>query len=297
MLNFNFRVILKSYIRVFIPFIVLSLILMNSVYSDSNSCNSRYDDHPGFFPTSDLDNVGHWRLLQPLSDEFTDQDLDAAKWERSFPGWDGRFPSWFVPANVYLEDGKLNIIMKKEHLPEMGKGCHYSTGILRSKSAFLYGYAEIKAQCMNSAGSSSFFLNNVQADWWTEIDIFEIGGKALGHERLVHTNFHEFYNPANVQKPYTDNPATHYSDTRAWTAPWRPADGYHIYGCEWDAKTISWFVDGALIRAEHNTRWHQEQYLNLDSEVMQDWWGLPRDKDLPSVYSVEYVRVWQKCTF
>ncbi|MBA7699614.1 hypothetical protein ES703_108312 [subsurface metagenome] len=34
--------------------------------------------------------------------------------------------------------------------------------------------------------------------------------------------------------------------------------------------------------------------MNFDSETMPKWFGLPKDSDLPSTYSIEYVRAWKK---
>jgi hypothetical protein len=34
--------------------------------------------------------------------------------------------------------------------------------------------------------------------------------------------------------------------------------------------------------------------MNFDSETMPDWFGLPREEDLPSTFSIEYVRAWKR---
>jgi len=49
-----------------------------------------------------------------------------------------------------------------------------------------------------------------------------------------------------------------------------------------------------LVRWVENTHWHQELTLNFDSETMPEWFGLPNDGDLPSTYSIEYVRAWKR---
>ena len=79
-----------------------------------------------------------------------------------------------------------------------------------------------------------------------------------------------------------------------WTAPWRLADDYHVYGLEWNADEIKYFVDGVVVRTVENTHWHQPLFLIFDSETMPKWFGMPDDDDLPSTYSVEYVRAWKK---
>ena len=48
------------------------------------------------------------------------------------------------------------------------------------------------------------------------------------------------------------------------------------------------------MRKGTSTHWHQPLYMIFDSETMPDWLGMPVDSDLPSTYSVEYVRAWQR---
>ncbi len=49
-----------------------------------------------------------------------------------------------------------------------------------------------------------------------------------------------------------------------------------------------------LVRSVENTHWHQPLYLIFDSETMPQWFGMPDDRDLPSTFSVEYVRAWKR---
>lgn len=248
---------------------------------------------PAVYPFSDKANEKGWVLRSDLSDEFTGTAIESSKWVTLYPGWNGRFPSWFCSSNVTIENHAANLTMRKEHLPEMEEGYQYTTGVIRSLSTFRYGYCEIKAQCMASAGSSAFYLNNVQADWWTEIDVFEIGGRAPGYEQVIHTNLHEFYHSENVKAPYVIDETTHTTDPFSRAMNWRPDAAFHVYGIEWDRNTIKWYVDGLMIRETPNTKWHQEQYINIDSETMPDWFGLPDEKDLPSTFVIDYVRTWQ----
>jgi hypothetical protein len=37
----------------------------------------------------------------------------------------------------------------------------------------------------------------------------------------------------------------------------------------------------------------QPLYLIFDSETMPEWFGMPNDADLPSTFSIEYVRAWK----
>lgn len=72
------------------------------------------------------------------------------------------------------------------------------------------------------------------------------------------------------------------------------ADDYHIYALEWDAGQIKYCVDGRPVHSEKNTDWHQPPCMNFDSETTPDWFGLPKAEDLPSRFSIEYVRSWRR---
>ncbi len=240
------------------------------------------------FPLSDQANHGDWVPYETMTDEFTGDALDAAKWYPKNPGWLGRQPAFFWTENVKVSDGKLNLTMRKEgEPPEAPKdqGYHdYTSAAVKSKGTVLYGYFEVKARPMRSAGSSSFWFYQDDPDVWTEIDVFEIGGGSPLFKRKVNMTMHVMHTPTEKE---------HWSVGSAWEAPFDLADDYHVYGLEWDEKEIKFYFDGALLRRVENTHWHQALTLNFDSETMPDWFGLPRDEDLPSTYSVEYVRAWK----
>ena len=239
-------------------------------------------------PLSDQENKAGWKLYEPMTDEFEGTALDSAKWWDHNPGWLGRQPALFYPGNVEVRDGKLNLSMKKEEAPNMprDKGYHdYTSAAVQSRDTVRYGYFEVKARPMNSAGSSSFWFYKNSDGWWTEIDVFELGARAKGFERKVNITVHVMNTPVTKD---------HQQIGAAWEAPFDLADDYHVYGLEWDEEELKFYFDGMLVRRGKNTDWHQPLTLNFDSETMPEWFGLPEDKDLPSTFSVEYVRVWKK---
>jgi beta-glucanase (GH16 family) len=239
-------------------------------------------------PLSDQANEGNWIKYEIMSDEFEGTQLDSSKWHPRNPGWLGRQPAYFYPGNVTVSNGKLHLAMKKQQVPEMprDKGYHtYTSAAVKSKTTVKYGYFEVKCRPMKSAGSSSFWFYESTPEIWTEIDVFEIGGKAPGFEKKYNMNVHVFRTP-------TEN--KHWSMGEVWIAPENLADDYHTYGLEWDEDRIQWYFDGVLVRWVENTHWHQPLTLNFDSETMPDWFGLPKDNDLPSTYSIEYTRAWKK---
>lgn len=240
------------------------------------------------FPLSDQENRSGWSLYAAFSDEFDGEKLDADKWWDHNPTWLGRPPAFFDPRNVTVSDGKLNLAMRKQEAPEApkDKGYHtYTSAAVKSKKLVRYGYFEVKAKAMASAGSSSFWFYQDDAEWWTEIDVFEIGGKAPGFENKHHITQHVMRTPAEDR---------HWSIGAIYQAPVGLADDYHVYGLEWDENELKYYFDGALVRRGPNTQWRQPLRINFDSETMPDWFGLPKDEDLPSTYSIEYLRVWKR---
>ncbi len=240
------------------------------------------------YPLSDQGNRGDWVAYPPMTDEFEGDSLDPKKWWDHNPDWQGRQPGFFYPGNIAVRDGKLQLTMQKQEVPEMPKerGYHtYTAAAVKSKDTVLYGYFEVAAKPMRSDGSSAFWFYNSTKDWWTEIDVYEIGGGAAGYERKMNMNLHEFHTPTSKE---------HWQVGGVFEAPEDLADAYHVYGVEWDEKEIKYYFDGVLVRSGPNTNWRQPLYLNFDTETMPDWFGLPKDEDLPSTYSIEYVRAWKK---
>jgi beta-glucanase (GH16 family) len=230
---------------------------------------------------------GPWKPLASMTDEFDGAALDASKWHDTNPQWRGRQPGFFRPENVTVSGGQMHITMRREDAPDRPSGYHtYTCGAVKSKAEVLYGYFETRARAMKSRGSSAFWFYKSESNWWTEIDVFEIGGGAPGNERKVHMNAHVFVTPEDGRK--------HWSKGGVWDAPFNLADGFHTYGLLWDKDTLVYYVDGVERRRMPNTHWHQPLHMNFDSETMPEWFGLPEEGTLPSTFSVDYVRAWQR---
>ena len=230
---------------------------------------------------------GRWKYLPQVSDEFNGKAFDHDKWWDHYPRWNGRPPGWFSKANVTVGDGELRLTSRAETLPNLpAKYKDFTVAAVKTRAAVLYGYFEIRAQPGDSRISSSFWLNRIEPNHWTEIDIYEMGCGAPDHDRVVHTNVHVFKTPTEGDK--------HWSKSKAWSAPFDPAAGMHTYGLEWSKAFIRWYVDGQMIRQIENTHWHQPLEVNINSETMPDWFGLPAPDDLPVTYRIDYVRSWAR---
>ena len=238
-------------------------------------------------PLADQQNRSGWIPFEPFSDEFNGPALDMKKWE-PMRTWKGRAPGLFQSSNVTLDNGCLVLTMRKETVPEMKKDPRfhdYTSAIVETTRYTRYGYFEIRARPMNSAGSSSFWFAGGGKTWRIEIDVFEIGAKAPGHEKGYNMNAHVFRE---------NGKADHWSTGGVWQAPWPLANDFHVYGLEWSPQQLVYHVDGVAVRSLPNTHWHQPMRLIFDSETMPDWFGLPKDEDLPSSFCVDYVRAWKR---
>ena len=170
----------------------------------------------------------------------------------------------------------------------------YTSAALHSTAFAHYGYYEVKAKPMNSAGSSSFWFSTDYDGTQgkvTEIDVFEISGKSKRYEHKYNMSLHAWKDgPRLIAYVDPDPKANEHLEVEGiWNAPWRLADDYHVYGVDWEKDEIKFFVDGVVVRTVENTRWHYPLRLIFDSETMPDWFGMPEDKDLPSTFSIEYV--------
>jgi hypothetical protein len=244
------------------------------------------------WPLSDQENRGNWKSVAALSDEFAGLTLDTNKWNVGMKWWQGRQPAWFSPRNVTVSNGHLRLAMRRENVSEelnrLGY-TNYTSAALHTRARAGYGYYEVRARPMNSGGSSSFWFQQEDPQttpgWSTEIDVFELCGKSATHDRRHYVTLHVFKTPKEKR---------HWSVGGYWTAPWRFAEDFHVYGFEWDAFELKFYVDGVPVRFVENTHWHQPLYLIFDSETMPQWFGMPDDADLPSSYDIEYVRAWTR---
>ena len=227
---------------------------------------------------------GQWEPFPALTDEFDGDKLDHSKWFPNNPGWLGRQPGYFNPKNVRVADGMLHLDAKKESLPNLPAGYHtYTTAFVKGKTKVRYGYFEIRARAMDSQTSSAFWFYDATPEIWSEIDVFEIGA------RPQPTNYY-----MNTHLMYTLVETVHWHRGRIWKAPYSLANEFHVYGLEWDPDVLRFTVDGAVVREERNTHWHQPLALCFDSETFAGWFGLPKDDALPATFSIDYTRAWKR---
>lgn len=269
------------------------------------SCASAGEDKDAdkrVYPHTDPENEGRWVLNKTVSDEFEADQLNQHKWHIQGTGgryqsnFIGRAPSQFSLDNVRLEDGKLKIQTRWEPDYEFtdkpgqdGKAYeNITTAAVISQKQFLYGYMEIKAKAADASVTSAFWMTGNAS----ELDIFEhLGRPAQTHKKHLETEIWSSIHDWNLPK----------KENSIWTdrmqLPFRVAEDFHVYGCDWSEEGLKFFVDGKMIRevaAEDVEGWCLDGplWIWMDSETFP-WHGLPVAEDLPADYEVEYVRIWQ----
>lgn len=225
-----------------------------------------------------------WQLVPQMSDEFDGVALDAAKWDNNVPDW-GVW-SW-EPGNAWVGGGLLNLRMDYlQHQRGMWT-LFYKSGIVKSKAPPIrYGYfeARIKAASRYPGVGPAFWGYRQDPAEWTEIDFVELTQRRLD-VKIVDTNVHVFKQPGFVG-------TLPLQEERSWMAPWDPRADFHVYGCEWDATEIRWYVDGVLIQTRRNDYWHQAFDVVLSLGVRADLKVTASPVGFPTTAQVDYVRVW-----
>lgn len=254
-------------------------------------------------PHTDPGNQGDWVLNTSVSDEFEADELDTEKWH--IQGTDGfyrsnfygRAPSEFSLDNVRVEDGKLKIQTRWEpdypFREELGyddtKFENITTAAVISKAQFQYGYMEIKAKAANASISSAFWMTGNKS----ELDIFEhMGRPAQQHKKHLETEIwssvHDWSKPRGETKAWTDR----------LQLPFKVAEDFNVYACEWHPDGLKFYVNGEQIRdvsRDDVKPWvlTGPMWVWMDSEAFP-WHGLPTEDELPADYEIEYVRIWQR---
>lgn len=241
------------------------------------------------FPLSDQQNKTGWKKLEKFCDEFNDKKLNEKRWYPNNPGWKGRQPTYFHGSNVNLENGNLVIRVNQHGNEKLPEGFTHSTGFIKSKQKFLYGYFEAEAKLMDAPWVSGFWMTNVSRDWWTEIDICENAPGLYYNRHDLNSNIHVFRAPkdkGDVKK--------HFSRTKKYYFPKELQKDYHTWGLEWTPEYIRFYIDGILFREAENTHWHQPLEVNFNCESNKWFGALPDNKRLDGKYKVNYFRVWKE---
>ena len=282
-------------------FIFLLVFIGISLYAQETRPPKRYVDSLDFsnkplrrtdrFPLSDQTNKGNWQLDQALSDEFKGRVLNVEKWYPNNPKWKGRPPTFFHGSNVHLKRDEVVIRVNQHGKDTLPKEFTHTTGFIKSRNKFLYGYIEAELKPMDAPWVSGFWLTNVDKDWWTEIDICENAPGVEWNRHDLNSNVHVFRAPVN-----RGNVTKHFALPKKYYLPFELQRDYHVWGLEWTPEVIRFYLDGVLFREQENTHWHQPLEININCESNKWFGALPDDARLKGKMKVRYVRVWKQPT-
>ncbi|WP_433720803.1 family 16 glycosylhydrolase [Actinoplanes sp. CA-051413] len=235
-----------------------------------------------------------WRLV--FNDDFTSGSVDKSKWNLR----DGEGRSIDIgcnvddPKNTFVSGGNLTLRALKQSSTCSSQNRQYTQSYLDTmgKASFKYGRFEIRAKSPNKPESSkglwpAFWLRPDDGGNG-EIDVTELPGGPGWHDKSTAAIFWD-YTPVK-------------QDTRiAMPGGAHPADGFHTYTTEWDAKSLKWYIDGKLVwtRDSSTTPWYDKAFnkpynLRLNFQV-GGWLGNPdASTQFPADFVVDYVRVYQR---
>jgi beta-glucanase (GH16 family) len=245
--------------------------------------------------TSTLPPLPHgsaWKIA--FADQFNGSVLDRARWATCYywssttcTNSSSQELELYTPENVTVASGRLNLTARREVATSDGLRFDYTSGMIsgagptRTMSAFRYGYVEARARIPAGTGLwSALWLLPSNRAALPEVDIFEIVG----------------YQPGIVRE-YTHWPTPQGQQQFSNEANLPTAGaGWHVYGLDWEASSLTWFVDGRKVwTMDYRPAVpQQEMVLIANLAVGGKYATAPiAQTPFPSVLRFDYIKVWQ----
>lgn len=191
---------------------------------------------------SDAPVITNWTLVNDFNSVTIASGWEKANWTNG-----NMFNCWWDPENItFNESGnslmKMKICQNSDSSHKLdGNIMDYNGAELRTTGTYGYGYYEVRMKpCKASGTNSSFFLytkddkNNIE---WNEVDI-EFITKDMGDGRGLRSipQFNFFIDNAGEGHEFL------YTDLE-----FDASTAFHVYGIEYAADHISWYVDGKKV--------------------------------------------------
>jgi beta-glucanase (GH16 family) len=202
-------------------------------------------------------------------------------------GWGNNELQYYRKENASIENGQLVITAKRESF----SGYNYTSTRMKTLGKKSWKYGKIEARIKMPAFSGiwpAFWMmgDNITTVNWPncgEIDVME----HINSENITYGTAH--WTDAN-------NKLTSKGGQTAATIT-----DYHVYGIEWDANYIRWYLDGAKFHEVYigggingSIEFHNKFFILLNMAVGGDWPGFNIDPNgFPAKMYVDYVRVYQ----
>lgn len=259
--------------------------------------------------------------VETFFDDFNGTKLDTSKWSLC-PEWDRQGASHWNNDMTSL-DGNGNLLLKADYISGSNL---LQCGAIRTKGKFnqARGYFEIRCKLQSTDGFWSAFwmfpesgcqTPNNSGDPYripggtdgTEIDIFE----QVNANSPAHNGKNRVFQHALHWDGYS---SAHRSTSRMKANEARDIninDGeYHTFALDWSKDKYDFYVDGKLsntIKASEIIGMDSKDfdtetskvasYLKISLESSTGWSGRPTSEDLPGVFTVDYVRAYQRVEY
>lgn len=226
------------------------------------------------------------------SDEFNGNSLDTNTWNYEIGtgswGWGNNEQQYYTDRNIKVSNGTMKITAKRE---DYG-GMKYTSSRIttKNKKNFKYGKIEARIKMPKFKGVwPAFWMLGANQDsvGWPkcgEIDIME----AINDENLVYGTLHWFNDPGNNN-----------ADSGSQVAVADRTE-YHVYGVEWTADKLRWYVDGKVYRTmdvsnDSFSEVRKEYFIIFNMAIGGQWPGYNIDETaFPATMEVDWVRAYKK---
>ena len=226
------------------------------------------------------------------SDEFNGNYLDTNTWNYEIGtgswGWGNNEQQYYTDRNIKVSNGTMKITAKRE---DYG-GMKYTSSRIttKNKKNFKYGKIEARIKMPKFKGVwPAFWMLGANQDsvGWPkcgEIDIME----AINDENLVYGTLHWFNDPGNNNADSGSSVAV------------ADRTEYHVYGVEWTADKLRWYVDGKVYRTmdvsnDSFSEVRKEYFVIFNMAIGGRWPGYDIDETaFPATMEVDWVRAYKK---
>ena len=226
------------------------------------------------------------------SDEFNGNSLDTNTWNYEIGtgswGWGNNEQQYYTDRNIKVSNGTMKITAKREGYG----GMKYTSSRIttKNKKNFKYGKIEARIKMPKFKGVwPAFWMLGANQDsvGWPkcgEIDIME----AINDENLVYGTLHWFNDPGNNN-----------ADSGSSVAVANRTE-YHVYGVEWTADKLRWYVDGKVYRTmdvsnDSFSEVRKEYFVIFNMAIGGQWPGYDIDETaFQATMEVDWVRAYKK---
>lgn len=199
-------------------------------------------------------------------DNYDDTTMERSDWFNGDP-----FDCRWVPDNTVVKDGTLTLTIDRNNT----RAYSYNAAEWRTREFFGYGMYSVRMQPISNPGVvSSFFTYTGPSDNnpWDEIDIEFLGKDTT----KVQFNY------------YTNGVGGH---EYLYNLGFDASQAYHVYGFDWQADHITWYVDGVAVytATENLPVTPGKIMMNAWPGIGVDDWLAPYDGQTPLVAYYDWI--------